>query len=275
MQNKLTPPLKWAGGKRWLVPFLQKVYTFFPDYRLVEPFVGGMSVALGLQPKDALLNDANQHLINFYQQIQLGLQFELPYGNNESEYYQAREQFNDRIADRQQLSKESAQLFYYLIKTGFNGLCRFNKSGYYNVPFGRHKTINYLPSFDEYAQAFDTWQLSVGDFADISIASNDFLYVDPPYDVEFTHYHSTDFVWSDQERLVDWLSSADCPTIISNQATTRVKKLYKQAGFKLYLVDAPRFISCNGSREKALEVVAVKNMPRRAVIQLNKMFTKA
>ena len=60
------PILKWAGGKRWLLPTLQAIWQPYTERKLIEPFVGGMAVVLGLNPKQALLNDANEHLINFY-----------------------------------------------------------------------------------------------------------------------------------------------------------------------------------------------------------------
>src|SRR5690606_15405417 len=89
----LKPPLKWAGGKRWLIPRLLKLWKQFPDSRLVEPFCGGLSVALGLNPDRALLNDLNPALINFYQQLQQGLTIDLPLANDEQLYYQYRKQF--------------------------------------------------------------------------------------------------------------------------------------------------------------------------------------
>jgi DNA adenine methylase len=66
VSKRLDPPLKWAGGKRWLVPYLEKMYRPHRHRRLVEPFAGGLAVALGLMPERALLNDINPHLISFY-----------------------------------------------------------------------------------------------------------------------------------------------------------------------------------------------------------------
>ncbi|MGQ8365983.1 DNA adenine methylase [Glaciecola sp. 1036] len=274
MHLKLSPPLKWAGGKRWLVPKLQVIYQHFPHSRLVEPFVGGMSVALGLNPSSAVLNDANLHLINFYQQIQSGLAFDLVYSNNEDEFYSAREKFNQLIAKGEYNTAEAASLFYYLMRTGFNGLCRFNRSGFYNVPFGRYKTINYQTNFDHYQQRLSQWQFRCGDFAKITLEDNDFIYMDPPYDVEFTQYSQVDFKWDDQIRLLDWVAEVKNPVVISNQATKRIIKAYRSYGFKLYQIAAPRMIACNGDRKAAMEVFAVKNMPRKVIIYLNKHFEK-
>src|ERR1700675_134123 len=77
----IKPPLKWAGGKRWLVPHLRPIWENHTDRRLVEPFSGGLAVTLGLRPEQALLNDINPHLINFYHWLRKGLQIEIPMKN--------------------------------------------------------------------------------------------------------------------------------------------------------------------------------------------------
>src|SRR5438270_852490 len=91
----LTPPLKWAGGKRWLVPHLLRLWAPHADRRLVEPFVGGMAVTLGLLPERALLNDGNQHLINFYRWLQRGLLTQAEMANDPEVFYRQRGWFND------------------------------------------------------------------------------------------------------------------------------------------------------------------------------------
>src|SRR5689334_1905270 len=124
--SNLRPPLKWAGGKRWLVPHLDKLWRRHSDRRLVEPFVGGLAVSLGLQPERALLNDANPHLINFYQWLQRGLRVRFPMRNNRAVFDAHRKRFNAMIAVEKADTSAAAGLFYYLNRTGFNGLCRFN-----------------------------------------------------------------------------------------------------------------------------------------------------
>src|SRR6185295_8587141 len=96
--SKLNPPLKWAGGKRWLVPHVAPIWQKFATLRYVEPFCGGLAMALGLQPERALLNDANPHLINFYRQLQLGLTLQLEMRNDEKLFYAHRDRFNQLIA---------------------------------------------------------------------------------------------------------------------------------------------------------------------------------
>ena len=120
-------PLKWAGGKRWLVPYLEEYWANHSHRRLVEPFCGGLAVALGLMPESALLNDINPHLINFFRWVSKGLEIEIDMRNDKELYYAHRTRFNQLIEQGLAGTKEAAELFYYLNRTGYNGLCRFNK----------------------------------------------------------------------------------------------------------------------------------------------------
>ena len=146
----LKPPLKWAGGKRWLLPYVEPLWRAHKHRRYVEPFCGGLAMALGLTPEQALLNDINPHLINFYRYLQKGLRIEIETENSETLFYAHRQRFNRLIKEHQSESAEAAQLFYYLNRTCFNGLCRFNRSGEFNVPFGSYQRINYVRDFQRY-----------------------------------------------------------------------------------------------------------------------------
>ena len=252
------PPLKWAGGKRWLVSHLKTIWDANAERRYVEPFCGGLAVALGLQPKHALLNDINSHLINFYRHVQNGLRIRVQMKNDEVLYYCHRERFNRLIRNGKAQTAEAAQLFYYLNRTCFNGLCRFNKSGDFNVPFGTYKAINYTKDFSSYASVFRQWDFSNNDIEALELQDDDFVYADPPYDVEFTTYSAVGFSWDDQVRTAKRLAAHPGPVVISNQATTRIIELYKDCGFELSYLDAPRRISCTGDRTAAREVLAVK-----------------
>lgn len=254
------PPLKWAGGKRWQVPFLVKSWAAESHRRLVEPFCGGLAVALGLRPERALLNDVNPHLVNFYGWLRKGLVITLPMSNAEARYYTYRRRFNALLANGGAETVEAASLFYYLNRTGYNGLCRFNHSGEFNVPFGRYKTINYRSDFLEFKTVFAKWEFTNSHFADLRLNPEDFVYADPPYDVEFTHYSKGGFDWDEQVRTAEWLARHEGPVILSNQATTRIVGLYKDLGYKLKFLDAPRRISCNGDRTPAREVLATRNL---------------
>lgn len=261
-EHALVPPLKWAGGKRWLVPRLARLWQSCPQCRLVEPFVGGLAVALGLKPARALLNDVNPHLINFYTWLRNGLVIsQIEMQNDEQVYYTNRRRFNEVIGDRMD-SQEAAELFYYLNRTGYNGLCRFNQRGRFNVPFGQHKRIRYLTDLRPYAALLDNWQFTSLDFASIETQTNDFIYADPPYDVEFTSYCARRFGWPEQVRLAHWLAAHPGPVAASNQATKRILELYADLKFEITLLSAPRRISCTGDRAPAREMLAIKGMER-------------
>jgi DNA adenine methylase len=224
------PPLKWAGGKRWQRPHLRPLWDPHQDRRLVEPFCGGLAVALGLRPGRALLNDINPHLISFYRWLQRGLQIDIELANDATLYYAHRHRFNELIRTGHADGKEAASLFYYLNHTGFNGLCRFNRSGEFNVPFGKHKTITYTKDFSEYVPAFARWTFTDQDFQATVLSPDDFVYADPPYDVTFTQYSQGGFEWDDQERTAEWLSKHPGPVILVNQATRRIMQLYERLG---------------------------------------------
>ncbi|HKE59685.1 MAG TPA: Dam family site-specific DNA-(adenine-N6)-methyltransferase [Pyrinomonadaceae bacterium] len=258
-KQNLKPPLKWAGGKRWLVSDLQPLWQPFRERRYVEPFCGGLAVALGLQPTVALLNDINPHLINFYRQVQKGLELKLEMRNDETLFYQHRRRFNELVGT-QARSAEAAQLFYYLNRTCFNGLCRFNQSGEFNVPFGTYTAINYVTHFHDYVPIMSAWTFSNCDIEKLGIQAEDFVYADPPYDVEFTSYSAGGFSWTDQVRTAEFLSRHPGPVVISNQATPRIIDLYNNLGFRLEYLAAPRRISCTGDRSAAREVLALKNL---------------
>jgi DNA adenine methylase len=256
----LRPPLKWAGGKRWQVPHLRPLWEGHTRSRLVEPFCGGLAVALGLLPERALLNDANPHLINFYRWLQTGLTANLKMENNERLFYRHRTRFNELVADGQENTPEGAALFYYLNRTGFNGLCRFNSKGEFNVPFGKYARIGYTRDFTQYKGAFQDWKFTDVDFETIRLACDDFVYADPPYDVEFTTYSKGGFCWEDQVRTAEWLARHKGPVILVNQATPRIRELYRKLGYELRFLDAPRRISCNGDRTPAQEILAIRNL---------------
>jgi DNA adenine methylase len=254
----LKPPLKWAGGKRWLVPQLAGLWQPHLCRRYVEPFCGGLAVALGLRPTRAILNDINPHLINFYTHLQRGLEVTIEMRNDEESFYQHRSRFNKLVQDGELYSEESAQLFYYLNRTCFNGLCRFNQSGEFNVPFGRHNSITYARDFSEFQPALKDWVFSCVDLNALTIEPEDFIYADPPYDVEFTTYSTGGFSWDDQVRTAEWLAAHPGPVVLSNQATTRIVELYEKLEFRIDYLAGPRRISCTGDRTAAREVLAVK-----------------
>ena len=260
MPALLRPPLKWAGGKRGQLPHLRPLWAPHAHRRLVEPFAGGLAVAIGLMPQRALLNDANPHLINFYHWLQRGLRVTIPMANDKALFYQHRDRFNALLAEGRQATAEAAGLFYYLNRTGYNGLCRFNSKGQFNVPFGRYTRINYVTDFSGYCEPFGAWTFTSGDFQDMPLDDDDFVYADPPYDVPFTQYSRGGFSWDDQVRTATWLATLRSPVVLVNQATARVEDLYRSLGFTVSFLEAPRRIDCTGNRTPAREILGTRNL---------------
>jgi DNA adenine methylase len=256
----VAPVLKWAGGKRWQIPHLLPYWRARASRRLVEPFCGGLAVALGLRPQTALLNDANCHLINFYARLQNGLTPSIRMENDERLFYRYRDRFNALVHADKWNSSEAAQLFYFMNRTTYNGLCRFNSEGEFNAPFGQYKTIAYAKSFAVYREAFAGWKFTCGDFGAVPLNSDDFVYADPPYDVEFTAYSRGGFSWEDQVRAAESFAKHRGPVILVNQATAGIVTLYRKLGYALKYHDAPRRISCTGDRTPAREVFATRNL---------------
>jgi DNA adenine methylase len=258
--SNVKPPLKWAGGKRWLLPYLAPLWQSHSSRRYVEPFCGGLAAPLGIQPQRALLNDINPHLINFYNHLQRGLKITIEMKNDEQSFYGCRSRFNQLIKEAEWQSAEAAQLFYYLNRTCFNGLCRFNRSGEFNVPFGTHKSITYATEFSHFTELFRHWVFTNRDIGELPVETEDFIYADPPYDVEFTTYSAGGFTWDDQVRTAEWLASHPGPVVLSNQATARIVELYEKLGFQITYLAGPRRISCTGDRSVAKEVLATKSL---------------
>lgn len=259
-RDSLRPPLKWAGGKRWQVPHLKPLWHPHQRRRLVEPFCGGLAVTLGLLPQSALLNDSNPHLIAFYGWLRRGLKIEIRLRNDERLFYRHRERFNELLREGRSKSREAVGLFYYLNRTGYNGLCRFNQQGEFNVPFGRYKKIGYVHDFSNYAPLLARWDFVNVDVEQVALEPADFVYADPPYDVEFTHYAKGGFSWEDQERTAAFLSKHAGPVVLVNQATKRIEALYKSLGYTIRFFQAPRRISCTGDRTPAREIMATRNL---------------
>jgi DNA adenine methylase len=264
MKKKIEPALKQVGGKRLLVPKILQYWDPNKDSRLVELFVGGMSVALGLSPKKALLNDANRHLINFHRHVQSGLTIDIEMQNDEKFFYERRIEFNQLIVDGKCQTNRAAQLWYYLNRTDYNGLSRFsggkrlNKPEKFNAPFGDYKKINYATDFLQFKEVLKNWEFTSGDFATLKLDDEDFIYADPPYYDTFTKYCVDDFSWEDQIRLVEYLSAHPGKVIASNLASPKILDLYSSCGFTVETIQAANRISCTGDRTPMQEMFATK-----------------
>lgn len=267
LRNK--PFLKWAGNKYRL---MDKINFLLPDgKRLIEPFAGSAAVFLNTDYKDYLLSDSNADLINLYnllkEQGEGFIKYCKPYFNkkynNEEAYYELRRQFNNCRS----IQKKSA-LFLYLNRHGYNGLCRYNLKGGYNVPFGRYKNP-YFPENEMLAFALKAKNATFiqEDFSVVmsQAKKGDVIYCDPPYaplssSANFTQYSAGGFNLQQQELLASIAAQKSLrgiPVLISNHNTLFTLKTYNQAQ-KITKFKVQRYISCHGNnRNKAGELLAL------------------
>lgn len=266
---KIRAFLKWAGGKYHLI---EDIRRHLPDGdRLIEPFTGAGSVFLNTDYKDYLLTDINADLINLYnllknspdQFIHDARMFFNEQNNQSERYYALRREFN---ASRDIYQR--SLLFLYLNRHGYNGLCRYNKSGGFNVPFGRYKKP-YFPQAELEAFALKAQQaqfLCCGyeqTFAQVQ--SGNVVYCDPPYaplsaTASFTGYTSGGFTNSDQIRLAKLAEHASlhqgATVLISNHELAFTKEIYQRA--QLSSLKVRRTISRKGKqRIKVDELLAL------------------
>ncbi|WP_275192475.1 adenine-specific DNA-methyltransferase [Citrobacter freundii] len=260
--------LKWAGGK---YPLLDDIKRHLPQGEcLIEPFVGAGSVFLNTDFSRYILADINSDLISLYnivktrtdEYVQASRELFMPETNQAEVYYRFREEFN---ASQDPFSR--AVLFLYLNRFGYNGLCRYNLRGEFNVPFGRYKKP-YFPEaelyhFAEKAQNAEFHCLSYEECMDRA-DSNSVVYCDPPYaplsaTANFTAYHTNSFSPKEQAHLAEMaekLVSKQIPVLISNHDTPDTREWYRAA--KHFQVKVRRSISSNGgTRKKVNELLAL------------------
>ncbi len=266
-QIKIRPFLKWAGGKFRL---LDRILPLLPTGNcLIEPYVGSGAVFLNSDYQRYILSDTNADLINLYKLVkqkpddivQATRKLFTPKYNCDTQYYRLREQFN-----RSQDQIERAILFLYLNRHGYNGLCRYNQQGIFNVPFGRHDKP-YFPEKEMYAFAKKAKKARFicRDFCHVmqSAKPGNVIYCDPPYvplsnTAYFTQYHQSPFNEAQQQTLADLanaLIKRGITTVISNHDTRATRKLYR--GATIHSFQQQRHISCNSRQRKpAKELVA-------------------
>jgi DNA adenine methylase len=264
----MRPFLKWAGGKYRLVTRIKQQLS--PGKRLVEPFAGSCALALNVAYATYWVNDINPDLILLYRMLQQeGTEliqlcrtlFTAKY-NQAERYYELREQFNTATDG---LLK--AALFLYLNRHGFNGLCRYNSSGDFNVPFGRYQHPYFpLAEMRYFSDHFQNAVFTSLDFETVmrQAEPGDVIYCDPPYipltkTANFTQFSAGGFDKADQLRLAEVardLAKRGIPTIISNHYSEIILQAYQGAGIETFPVQ--RSISCDGkNRNQVMEILAV------------------
>ncbi len=224
--SDLPPMFKWSGGKRDELSVIMKYIPPFDCY--FEPFVGGASVLFALKPPKAVIGDSHHEVIAFYKQIQKGAGDQLfedlsKIPNDEKSYYEMR-------ASKCSTEYEVARKFFYLRKTAYRGMLRYNQSGEFNIPFGRYKTYDIeILRRAAYREVLSKANIVLGDFAKtISQAGErDFIFLDPPYDCEFTTYGpSGSFTANDHIRLALMLRHTTAKWLMIISETALIKMLY-------------------------------------------------
>lgn len=266
--------IQWAGGKKRVLGSIKK-YLPTGAKRLIEPFLGGGSVFLNLDFEKYLLVDINKDLINLFNIIKNQPDNFINHANvlfssenNNYHYYnKIRNDFN--ATDNEYYR---SLLFLYLNRHGYNGLCRYNKSGNYNVPFGKNDKV-YFPKkeLEYFYNRAKTAIFIQGDFEDAFSQAEigDVIYCDPPYSTlsdtaNFTEYSGNTFTLNDHIRLVNCaeiVKEKGISTLISNQYTDSTKELYKNAD-EIFYLHVQRAIGCKG-RPKVVEIMALYTAPKK------------
>jgi DNA adenine methylase len=271
------PFLKWAGGKRRLLPKIRECLPSKYDLYF-EPFVGAGAVLFDLQPQIALINDANKELINCYQVIKRDPEKLIAHAqqhpNTKTHFYQLRSL--DREPSFSTLSPlERASRIIFLNKTCYNGLFRVNSRGQFNVPFSKYSnprivdevTIRAVSQYFNKAKI----EMSSADFEEAlsGAGPGDFIYLDPPYDPlsdtsSFTGYNLPSFDREQQRRLkgvCDDLTHRGCKILLSNSATEFIRGLYSnKRRYTITEVEASRNINSVGTaRGKITELLIFNN----------------
>jgi DNA adenine methylase len=274
----MKPLLKWAGGKRHIVPVLEQYLpsdwntgTYF------EPFLGGAALFLHLAPENARLADVNPWLIGFYKHVQerpselyaliqkyAGIFDSLDQGEKKDFYLKLRANFNSA-----EVGLDSSALFYVLNKLCFNGLYRENSKGAFNVPFGQKRQFPALAESDflEASSALGGRVIELADFEKTvsNAVSGDFVYFDPPYvpltaSASFTSYSSEGFGIEAQKRLASTmqdLQSRGVRAMLSNSATELTAEIY--SGLRQESISAPRMVSAKASGRGQVDEFLIMN----------------
>ena len=262
--------LKWAGSKVRIIETLKKHLP--AGQRLVEPFAGSCAVMMNTDYPEYLIADVNPDLISLYQAIKLDAEqfiqdakryFEV--GNDAERYYSIRAEFN-LCSDWQW----RAAMFLYLNRHCFNGLCRYNQSGGFNVPFGKYKAP-YFPEAEirAFAKKAQRATFVCCDYIETlnMLRPGDVVYCDPPYlpesaTADFAAYHSGRFGMAEHELLASYLrrlATRSYPFVASNSACHEAFALYRN--FDVEVITAPRSMGAAANSIKSAKEIIIKSVP--------------
>lgn len=268
--NEISPFLRWAGGKNWLI---KHIHRFIPSNgfnNYYEPFLGGGSIFFSLKPKQAYLSDLNEDLILTYLQIRDNLdevQRELTQFKNTKEYYYF-------VRDEKQFhtSAGKAAKFIFLNQTSFNGIFRVNLKGNYNVPYGYRKKDFYQPQILQNASAaLQGANLTIGDFMllKLKVKEGDLVFLDPPYTVShydngFIKYNSRLFSEQDQKRLssfIKYIKRCGAYYILTNAAHDQVLKIFLENGDPYVTLERASLIGGKNAKRGIYKEAVFTNAP--------------
>lgn len=227
-ESHLSPLVKWSGGKKdELSQILPHIPETFKTY--LEPFIGGGAVYFRVNPDSAVINDVHKELTDFYQSIKQGhssdiYEFMENNPNDEETYYKVR-----NIEPEDMLT--NAQRFYYLRKTCYRGMLRYNKQGKFNIPYGRYKNCNFEDLKNKkYEELLQRTEVKNSSFEEIFEEYDDpenFMFLDPPYDSEFTDYGYCSFGKDEQRKLADCFKKTKIRCLMIIGKTKFIEELYK------------------------------------------------
>jgi DNA adenine methylase len=229
--GSLKPIVKWSGGKYSELSYIRPHCLLDSECDLyIEPFVGGGAVFFDREYDHNVIVDIHEGLINFYQQIKDGHSLKIydlvsRFGNNEKSYYWIRDEFDPKDP------VERAAKFYYLRKTCFRGMLRYNSTGKFNIPYGKYDTINIKDLKNTwYEKLLKKTDIRLGSFEDVFEEFNDkrnFVFLDPPYDSTFTDYGYCSFTRDHHIKLAECFKTTKNKCLLVIGETNFINDIYK------------------------------------------------
>ena len=270
--SSVAPFVKWAGGKRQLIPQIrERMPEKYNDY--YEPFIGGGAVIFDLLPANALINDINKALINTYRTIcnepdafliEVNRLDNDMWEDGKKYYYSIREHYNDKLM-RSEYDVELAALFVFINKHCFNGLYRVNGKGLFNVPHNNSRRVSVdedvIIATSEYLRGVT---IIDGDFEQAckNAKKGDFVFIDSPYaplnPTSFESYTKEGFDIESHKRLAklyDELTARGCYCMLTNHNTELINELYGNKDYKIDVVSVKRMINSDASNRVGEEVI--------------------
>lgn len=268
----IAPFVKWAGGKRQLLP---QIKERMPEkyHHYYEPFVGGGAVIFELLPAKALINDINKALINAYRQICNAPEAFLQAVNKldkemwedgKEYYYSLRDHYNDKLM-KAEFDVELAALFVFINKHCFNGLYRVNVKGLFNVPYNKSRIVSVdEKAIMEISKYLQDVIIMDGDFeiACKGAEKGDFVFIDSPYaplnPASFESYTKEGFDIESHQRLANLfyeLTARGCYCMLTNHNTELINELYGGKGYKMDVVSVKRMINSDASNRVGEEII--------------------